>query len=245
MRLGPEPTSSHVEEAMEFNHRDLHPSEGTKSVRPHGVSLVSEGGMGVVNVIDDDASLRSALSNLFTSVGLSVRVFGSAQEFREANQFDEPSCLVVDVRLPGISGLDLQSELRKNGIDLPIIFMTAHGDIPMSVRAMKAGAMDFLPKPFRDQDMLDAVTRAIESDRVHRIQLKDLEEIQRRFEKLSPREREVMKLATTGKMNKQIAGDLKLSEVTVKIHRGAAMRKMDARNFADLVRIAERLGLRD
>ncbi|HET6942391.1 MAG TPA: response regulator transcription factor [Sphingomicrobium sp.] len=230
---------------MTLDHRELNRPNSAEIADIPGVSIGPDGAIGVVNVIDDDASLRNALSNLFTSVGLSVRTFGSAREFQSAAQPDEPSCLVVDIRLPGLSGLDLQSALSERGIDLPIIFMTAHGDVPMSVRAMKAGAVDFLTKPFRDQDMLDAVTKAIEGDRIHRIESKDLEELEGRFETLSPREREVMKLATTGKMNKQIAGDLNLSEVTVKIHRGAAMKKMAARNFADLVRIAERLGLGD
>jgi FixJ family two-component response regulator len=198
----------------------------------------------VVIVVDDDASLRNALSNLFRSVGLRVDVFGSAAELLQSKLPDVASCLVLDIRLPGTSGLDFQVELAKANIHIPIIFMTGHGDIPMSVRAMKAGAIDFLTKPFRDQDMLDAVAAAIERDRERRAGEKAVSEMRALFDGLSPREREVMALVTAGLMNKQVAAETGLAEITVKIHRGNVMKKMGARSLADLVRMAEMLGVR-
>jgi FixJ family two-component response regulator len=199
----------------------------------------------VVHVIDDDESLRRALDRLFRSVGLETRTYGAVREFVDGRKADLPGCIVLDVRLPGISGLEFQGQLAELGIDLPVVLITGHGDIPMTVRAMKAGAVDFLAKPFRDQDMLDAVNTAIERDRNRRASQGLTAGIKDRFATLSSREQEVMLMATDGKMNKQIAGDLGLSEVTVKIHRGAAMRKMGARTLADLVRMADVLRPRD
>ena len=195
----------------------------------------------IVNIVDDDDSLCRALDSLFRSVGLNTRTYGSVREFLQAGVSDAPACIVLDVRLPGTSGLEFQAQLAGLGIRLPVILITGHGDIPMSVRAMKAGAVDFLPKPFRDQDMLDAVTAAIDRDRQRRARDGEAARIVDRFATLSPREQQVMLLVAAGKMNKQVAGDLGLSEVTVKIHRGAAMRKMGARNLADLVRMADAL----
>lgn len=196
-----------------------------------------------IHVIDDDASLRAALDTLFRSTGLATRLYESASSFLEHPPADGPGCIVVDVRMPGLSGLDFQQRLGDAGIALPVIMMTGHGDIPMSVKAMKAGAVDFLPKPFRDQEMLDAVAAALTRDRERRDGQGKLESLKAAFATLSPRERQVMTLVAAGKMNKQVAGDLGLSEITVKIHRGAAMRKMGARTLADLVRMAEALGL--
>jgi len=198
----------------------------------------------IVFVVDDDESVREALRSLFRSVSLKVETFGSAADFLRSELPDVASCLVLDVRLPGVSGLDFQAELAKANIHIPIIFMTGHGDIPMSVQAMKAGAVDFLTKPFRDQDMLDAVAAAIERDRSRRKDEQRLSDVRARFDSLTEREREVMGLVTAGLMNKQIAGELGLSEITVKIHRGHVMRKMAARSLADLVRMAEVLGVR-
>jgi FixJ family two-component response regulator len=198
----------------------------------------------MVFVIDDDASMREALRGLFESVGLRVEVFGSASEFLQSKLPDVASCLILDIRLPRLSGLDFQVELATAGIRIPVIFMTGHGDIPMSVRAMKAGAIDFLTKPFRDQDMLDAVTMAIERDRKRRNDQKILSDLQARLATLTPREREVMALVVSGLMNKQIAAEIGTAEITVKIHRGHIMRKMAAKSFADLVRMAETLGIR-
>ena len=197
-----------------------------------------------VLIVEDDKSFCDALQRLFRTVGLRVTVFASAAELLQASLPDVPSCLVLDIRLPGLSGLDIQTELAKATVQIPIIFMTGHGDIPMTVRAMKAGAVDFLTKPFRDQDMLDAVVAAIERDRRRREKEKEMQELRARFGSLSPREREVMVLATAGLMNKQIAAEMGLSEITVKTHRGHAMKKMEARSLADLVRMAEALGIR-
>jgi FixJ family two-component response regulator len=193
----------------------------------------------VVHVVDDDRSLRGALQSLFESVGLEARTYGAARDFLDASRADGPGCIVIDIRLPDMSGLDFQVQLTQLGVRLPVIMMTGYGDIPMSVRAMKRGAVDFLPKPFRDQDMLDAVMAAIERDRLRRTADEGASRMQQRFETLTPREQQVMMLVTTGKMNKQVAGDLGISEITVKLHRGAAMRKMGARTLADLVRMAE------
>ena len=197
----------------------------------------------VVIVVDDDVDLRDALSSLFRSVGLDVSTFGSAAELLQAKLPETPSCLVLDIRLPGVSGLDFQSQLGKSGIHLPVVFMTGHGDIPMSVRAMKAGAVDFLAKPFRDQDMLDSVMVAIERDRARRQSQQSVTLVRHRYDGLTPREQEVMTFVTKGLLNKQVAGEMKLAEITVKIHRGNMMKKMGATSLADLVRMAETLGL--
>lgn len=198
-----------------------------------------------VLVVDDDDMMREALSGLFRSVGLQVLTFATAADLWRADRPDAACCLVLDVRLPGLSGLDFQGELAKANIHIPVIFITGHGDIPMTVRAMKAGAVDFLSKPFRDQDMLDAVTAALERDRMRRENETAASDVKQRFETLTPREREVMAHVTAGLMNKQVAGKLGVSEITVKIHRGQAMRKMGARSLADLVRMAETLGVRE
>ena len=198
----------------------------------------------LVFVIDDDASLREALSSLFRSVGLQVKTFASASEFLSFQLPDGPTCLVLDVRLPGLSGLDFQTELAKAQIDIPIVFMTGHGDIPMTVRAMKAGAVEFLPKPFRDQDMLDAVQIGLERDRSRRKNAGDAAKLKATFDTLTSREQEIMGLVTAGLMNKQIAGELGVSEITVKVHRGNVMRTMGAKSLADLVRMADALGVR-
>ena len=198
----------------------------------------------MVFVIDDDASMRQAMSSLFASVGLRVTAFASASEFLQAKLPDCPTCLVLDVRLPGLSGLDFQAELAKANIDLPIVFMTGHGDIPMTVRAMKAGAVEFLPKPFRDQDMLDAVQIGIERDRGRREKASSAAKLKASFNSLTSREQTIMGLVTAGLMNKQIAGQLGVSEITVKVHRGSVMRKMGAKSLAELVRMADALGVR-
>jgi FixJ family two-component response regulator len=197
----------------------------------------------VVYVIDDDASVRAALGRLFRSVGLHAEFFASANELRQRDLPPVPSCLVLDVRLPGASGFELHAELTKADIHIPIIFITAYGDVPMSVRAMKGGAIDFLTKPYRDQDMLDAVTAAIAFDRARLDAENSRRDVQNRFDSLTPREREVMALVTAGLMNKQIAADVGLSEITVKIHRGNVMKKMQAKSVADLVRMADALGI--
>ncbi len=198
----------------------------------------------IVHIVDDDQALRESLDSLFRSMGLETRLYASAQAFLDGGEADAAGCLVLDVRLPGLNGLDFQAQLNAAGVSLPVVLMTGHGDIPMSVRGMKAGAVDFLAKPFRDQDMLDAVAQALERDRQTRADRSGLDDLRTRFAQLSPREREVMGLVASGLMNKQVAFQLGLSEITVKIHRGAAMRKMQARSLADLVRMAEALDLR-
>jgi FixJ family two-component response regulator len=193
----------------------------------------------MVHVVDDDPSMRGALEGLFDSVGLETQTYAAAREFLTTSISDRLGCIVIDIRLPDMNGLDVQVQLTEMGVRLPVVMMTGHGDIPMSVRAMKRGAVDFLPKPFHDQDMLDAVMSAIERDRQRRTAEGDISQMQQRYETLSPRELQVMLLVTAGKMNKQVAGDLGISEITAKIHRGAAMRKMGARTLADLVRMAD------
>ena len=193
----------------------------------------------VVHVVDDDASMRRALAGLFESVGLDTRAYAKAGEFLAARLVDKPGCIVIDVRLPDMNGLDFHTQLIQLDVRLPVVMITGYGDIPMSVRAMKRGAVDFLPKPIRDQDMLDAVMAAIDRDRRRRAVDDDVSQVRQRFGTLSPREQQVMLLVTAGKINKQVAGDLGISEITAKIHRGAAMRKMGARTLADLVRMAE------
>ena len=197
----------------------------------------------VVIIVDDDAAVRDSLDSLFRSVGLETRLFSSPAELLASALPEGPGCIVLDVRLPGVSGLDLQGQLKRQGIDFPIIFMTGHGDIPMSVRAMKAGAVDFLSKPFRDQDMLDAVTAALDRDAQRLVHAAAEEGLRAQYETLSAREREVMGYVTAGLMNKQVAGLIGLSEITVKIHRGNVMRKMGVKSLADLVRKAEALGV--
>jgi FixJ family two-component response regulator len=212
--------------------------EGSRATSP--VSAAEEP---IVHVIDDDPLTRGALSSLFRSIGLRVEAFASATEFLQHELPVVPSCLVLDIRLPRLSGFDLQAELSRLGIKMPVIFITGHGDIPMSVKAMKAGAVDFLTKPFRDQDMLDAVTAALERDRKRRSEEESHSDVQARFASLSPRERQIMSLVTGGLMNKQVAGKIGISERTVKIHRGNVMRKMNAKSLADLVLMAESLGI--
>jgi FixJ family two-component response regulator len=198
---------------------------------------------GLVFIVDDDASLRESLKNLIRSVGLRVEPFASAQEFLRSKRPDVPGCLVLDVRLQGLSGLDLQKRMADSDIEMPIIFISGHGDIPMTVQAMKAGAVEFLTKPFRDQDLLDAVQHALERDRAAREQREEIQKLRRRFESLTQREREVMGLVVTGLLNKQIAGELGTSETTVKIHRHQVMEKMAANSLAELVRMSDRLGI--
>jgi FixJ family two-component response regulator len=201
-------------------------------------------GPSTVFVVDDDGSVRDALKSLFGSVGLQAQTFASAPEFLQAKLPDTPSCLVLDVRLPGLSGLDFQAELAKANIHVPIVFITGHGDIPMTVRAMKAGAVEFLTKPFRDQDLLDAVQLGLDRDRARRNSDKAVSAIRARFDSLTPREQQVIALVTSGLMNKQIAAEIGVTEVTVKVHRGHVMRKMGAKSLADLVRMADALGVR-
>lgn len=197
----------------------------------------------VVFVIDDDPSMRTAIKDLIEAVGMSCQTFGSGQELLGADLPDVPSSLVLDVRLPGLSGLNLQRELTERGIHMPIIFITGHGDIPMSVRAMKAGAVEFLTKPFREQDLLDAIEQGIDRDRSAREQLTALRELRERSETLTPREREVMRLVVAGMLNKQIAVELDISEKTVNVHRAQVMQKMRADSLANLVRMNEKLDL--
>jgi FixJ family two-component response regulator len=192
-----------------------------------------------VFVVDDDVSVRDGLQSLLSSVGLRVETFGSAPDFLKKQLPDAPSCLVLDVRLPGLSGLDFQAELAKADIRIPIVFVTGHGDIPMTVRAMKAGAVEFLTKPFRDQDLIDAVQLGLKRDSARREAEKATAGLRARYDALTPREKEVVARVATGLMNKQIAGDMGLSEITVKLHRGNAMRKMGARSLADLVKMVD------
>ena len=200
-------------------------------------------GDSIVFVVEDDSSMREALTDLIASVGLQVEAFKSAREFLEHRRGDASACLVLDVRLPGLSGLDLQRELARTAAPIPIIFITGHGDIPMSVRAIKEGAVEFLAKPFRDQDLLDAIQHALEMDRAARQERTMVAGVRRRYESLTKREREVMRLVVSGLLNKQIAGALGSSEVTVKMHRGQVMRKMKAQSVVQLVRIAEKIGI--
>jgi FixJ family two-component response regulator len=197
----------------------------------------------VVYVIDDDASVRDGLDDLLRSVGLTVKTFGSTRDFLSGVRPDAPGCIVLDVRLPGTSGLEFQRSLMSSGVHLPIIFISGHGDIPMSVQAMKSGAVEFLTKPLHEQALLDAIQAAVESDRAQRDDAKVVAELRQRFDSLTSREQEVLTLVVAGRMNKQIAGDLELSENTVKVHRSQITRKMRARSLVDLVRIADRLGL--
>jgi FixJ family two-component response regulator len=217
---------------------------GSQAMVKDSHSLVPAGEDPTVFVVDDDPLTRGSLSSLFRSVGLGVKALSSATELLDNPLPSGPSCLVLDVRLPRLSGFDLQTELSRMGVKIPIIFITGYGDIPMSVKAMKAGAVDFLTKPFRDQEMLDAVTGALERDRERRTEEQSYSDMRARFETLTPREREIMALVTAGLMNKQVGGRIGISEMTVKIHRGHVMRKMGTRSLADLVLIAEKLGIR-
>ena len=196
----------------------------------------------MVFVVDDDPSVREALSGLIRSVGLQVQTFASAQEFLRRPHSEATACLVLDVRLPGLSGLDLQGELTNAGEQIPIIFITGHSDVPMSVRAMKAGAVEFLPKPFREQDLLDAIREALERDKLSRTKREEFELLRKRYQTLTSREREVMTLVVRGMPNKQVAAELKVSEITVKVHRHSIMQKMQAGSLPELVRMSERLG---
>ena len=210
--------------------------------RPASPPAVVSAEAPIVFVVDDDPAVREAIRSLIASVGLRVETFKTAQEFLSTTRSDGPGCLVLDVRLPGLSGLDLQQELARTGLPIPIIFMTGHGDVPMSVQAMKAGAVEFLTKPFRDQQLLDAIRQAIDRDRLECRQRTEQAELCRRHHLLTPREREVMTRIVAGLLNKQIAAQLGISEITVKVHRAQVMQKMQADSLADLVRTAERLG---
>jgi len=196
-----------------------------------------------VFIVDDDPDVRASIQGLLKTVGLRSEAFASPQEFLRRTRFDGPSCMVLDVRLPDLSGLDFQRKLAESGVQVPVIFITGYGDIPMSVRAMKMGAVEFLTKPFRDQDLLDAIQQALERDRVARENRRGVADLQKRYDTLTPREREVMRLVISGLLNKQIAGELSTSEVTVKVHRGQVMRKMEAGSLAELIQIAQKLGL--
>jgi FixJ family two-component response regulator len=198
---------------------------------------------GIVYVLDDDLYVRQGIENLLQSVGLQVATFSSVDEFLRSERPDAPSCLVLDIRLPGLSGLDLQAELTRSKINIPIVFITGHGDIPMTVRAMKAGAFEFLTKPIREQELLDAVQAAVDRNRAERNDAKILADLRSRFATLSSRERDVIALVTSGKMNKQVAAEIGLSEVSVKVHRHNAMKKLGAKTLTDLVRMADAVGL--
>jgi FixJ family two-component response regulator len=228
-------------DVVRFEDTMAHPAHGEKL---EGDVKETVEGQRVVFVIDDDAAMRESLRSLLASVGLRVETFGSAQEVFRKKLPDAAICLVVDVRLPGLSGLDFQAELSRANIDVPIIFITGHADIAMSVKAMKAGAIEFLPKPFRDQDLLDAVKLGLEKDEARRKSQKSSAAVRALFESLTPREQEVIRLVTAGLMNKQVAAEMGVSEITVKVHRGNVMRKMGAKSLADLVRMADMLGVR-
>jgi FixJ family two-component response regulator len=207
--------------------------------RPGGAKPAAE--VPTVHIVDDDSAIRTALDSLFRSVGHSTRLFGSAQEFLQSGHTSAAGCLVLDIRLPGLSGLDFQDRLAGAGVHMPVILMTGHGDIPMTVRGMKAGAVDFLTKPFRDQDMLDAVAIALERDAAKRVERAGLDDLQARYAELTSREKEIMARVATGLMNKQIAFELGLSEITIKIHRANAMKKMGAKSVVEFVKMAEQL----
>jgi FixJ family two-component response regulator len=205
---------------------------------------MSAGPQAIVVIIDDDEDVRDSVSNLMRSVGLQTKTFASISEFLQWNRPNVPSCLVLDVRLPGMSGLDFHAEMSKSSVPMPVVFMTGHGDIPMTVQAMKGGAVDFLTKPFRDQDLIDAVQAGLERDRKQRQIFGDASRMKSNYEALTPREQEIMAMVYAGLMNKQIAGKIGVSEVTVKFHRGNVMRKMGAKSIAELVRMADALGCR-
>jgi FixJ family two-component response regulator len=213
-------------------------------VNKTAVSVSSASVEPTVHIIDDDQAMRDGLDSLFRSVGYKVHLFSNAADFLQSGKASEPGCLVLDIRLPGMNGLDFQQHLADAGSSMPIVFITGHGDIPMSVRGMKNGAIDFLPKPFREQDMLDAVSTALHTDTLQREKLSQERELQERYETLSPREKEVMSEVARGQMNKQIAFTLGLSEITVKIHRGNGMRKLGARSLTEFIQLAESLQLK-